>query len=177
MSQFGTAAGNRFLLWFDVNETLDLTLRPQGIADQVLTTGSVGTVAYHLHQVVYNPATTNADYYFDGERIVTGWAGDVSVFAYPGIQWGTGSSANQGSMNFNLVEFKAVEPPVNPVVSVSLNGPNVEVSYIGVLETAAAISGQITWTPVGTNAQPVAAIYSVPATAASQIFFRSRATQ
>lgn len=177
MSQFGTAAGNRFLLWFDVNETLDLTLRPQGAADLVLTSGSVGTAAYHLHQVVYNPATTNADYYFDGERILTGWAGDVSVFAYSGIQWGTGSSANQGSMNFNLVEFKAVEPPVNPVVSASLNGPNVEVSYIGVLETATAIAGQITWTPVATNAQPVAAIYSVPATAASQIFFRSRTAQ
>jgi hypothetical protein len=78
-------------------------------------------------------------------------------------------------MNFNLVQFQAVESPVEPAVAVALNGANIEVNYTGVLEATSAIGSA--WNPVATNAGPASAVFSTPAAANPLQFFRARAMQ
>lgn len=175
MSQAGDQAGNRVLLWFDIDAGGSLVVRPQGSADLTLTDPGMGILDYHLHQVVWDPAKTNASYYFDGQLVLSDWPGDVSPFTYAGVQWGTGSSANQGSMNFNLVEFKVVEPPSRPYVAAVLNGANLDVYYTGILETAAAMGQNVTWTAVATNTTAGTNVFSVPAT--GQQYFRAKAAE
>lgn len=175
MSQAGDQAGNRVLLWFDIDAGGSLVVRPQGSADITLTEPGFGILEYHLHQIVWDPTRTNASYYFDGQLVLRDWPGDVSAFTYPGVQWGTGSSANQGSMNFNLVEFKVVEPPARPYVAAVLNGANLDVSYTGILETAAAVGENVVWTAVATNTTSGTNVFSLPAT--SQQYFRAKAVE
>lgn len=173
VSQYSDGGNRRWLLWYDLVSG-ELLVRPQGGTDQIHTVGG-GTAEYHLHQLVFDPATSTASYYFDGELKYSGWAGDVPASTIPGVWWGTGSSGSMGSMNFNLVQFQVVEAPVQPAVTVALNGTNIEVNYTGVLEAAAAIDSQ--WIPVATNAGPAGAIYSVPASSNPTQFFRARTMQ
>ncbi|MBA4149116.1 MAG: immunoglobulin domain-containing protein [Verrucomicrobia bacterium] len=172
ISQYGDSSGNRFLFWFDLVNG-DLLMRPQGGTDRIVTSGGAGASEYHLHQFVFDPDTENTSYYFNGDLIFTTWTGDVSVAAYSGVLWGTGSSPNQGSMNFNLVEFNLVTPPTPPSVAATRNGNNIDILYTGILETATSLSGNSAWTGVATNASPTPALISVPATAPEQ-YFRAR---
>jgi hypothetical protein len=165
---------NRNLLWFDLADG-ELLVRPQGGVDQTVTVGG-GNLSHHLHQVVFDPATFTASYYFDGELKYARWVAPVGVGALPGVQWGTGSSAGMGSMNFNLAQFQAVEPPLRPLVSVTLNGVNVDVQYTGILEAADALGNTVMWFPVATNAGPASAVFSAPATG-QQRYFRARSAK
>lgn len=175
MAQHGEASGRRELLWFDRDLNGDLLARlaiGAGGTDAVLTSGTIGAADYHLHQLVFDPASTNATYYFDGQLIGT-WVGDSSVAAYPGVQWGSGSSPNLGQMNFNLVELRMIDRPAAPSLSIRANEETVEVSYTGVLEAATALGVQSDWTPVATNATPTAEVFSVLAAQPAR-FFRAR---
>ncbi len=165
---------HRDLLWFDLVNG-ELFVRPQGGVDQTLTSGS-GSLDYHLHQVLFDPATSTASYYFDGELMYSGWAAPVASAALSGIQWGTGSSAAMGSMNFNLVQFQSVELPTTPTVSVELNGANVDVEYVGILEAAETLENHASWTAVATNAGPASAVFSAIASG-QQRYFRARSAE
>ena len=165
---------NRNLLWFDLVDG-ELLVRPQGGVDQITTLGG-GTWEYHLHQIVFDPASATASYYYDGDLKYSGWVAQVSSTALSGVQWGTGSSAGMGSMNFNLVQFQTVEPPQPPQVSVTLNGPDVDVRYTGILEATDALSNTVTWSPVATNTGPTSAVFSAPA-AGQQRYFRARSAE
>lgn len=175
MAQHGEASGRRELLWFDRDMNGDLVVRlavGAGGTDAVLTSGTMGAADYHLHQLVFDPASTNTTYYFDGQLIGT-WLGDSSVAAYPGVQWGSGSSPNMGQVNFNLVELRMIDHPASPSLSIQADGNTVEVSYTGVLEAATVLGPQPDWTPIATNATPAAEVFSTPATQPAR-FFRAR---
>jgi len=172
-AQYGDDNNHRFLFWFDLDANLALASTLAGDGTFTLTPDYEGNLAYHLYQVVYTPPNTNASFYVDGELVSSDWAGETSVYTYNGVAWGSGSSANLGSMNYNLVEFKAVEPAVPLALAVSLNGSDVEVSYTGVLEAASAVTG--TYSPVATNATTSPAVYVIPAASQqSQQYFRTR---
>lgn len=175
-TQWGGNAGKRYLIWYDRTDGLDLIVKlhgSNGPTSYVVTSAQAGVNDYHLHQVLYNPATASASYYFDGQFVAT-WQGDGSAFTYPGIQWGAGSSANMGEVNFNLVEFKAVLPAARPVLSLARSAVNVDVSFTGILESSP--TGLGSWAPVATNTLAAPALYSAPA-AGSMQFFRARSME
>ncbi len=170
LAQYGNSAGQRHLIWFDHDATDQAWVWLFNTASGVIGAGT----DYHLHQIVYNPATTNASYYCNGELEYSGWAGDVSAYTYAGVQWGTGTAANQGSMNFNLVEFQVVPAPAVPTLSITPNGANVDVSFTGILETTGDLNG--TWTAVSTNATEVPVVLPIAAGQPKQ-FFRARGVE
>ncbi len=102
---YGDATGRRYLVFFDwTGIDVDLTAQLGGGITTNLTAGGIGAADYHTHEIVFDPATQRASYYFNGTLIFSGWNGDASA-AYNGPQFGADSSAGQGSMNYNLVEF------------------------------------------------------------------------
>lgn len=175
MSQLGIASGSRVLLWYDLDAAGALVVTPQGSSGITLTEPGFGAAEYHLHQVVFDPATARATYYFDGREVLAGWAGDVSAYAYHGVQWGTGSSANQGSMHFNQVEFKVVEAPVRPHLSMLLRDGNVDVYYTGILEATSSLGNNVAWTAIATNQTPQTNVFSIPAV--GQQFYRAKSSE
>jgi hypothetical protein len=102
---YGDSTGRRYLVFFDwTGIDVDLTVQLGGGITTNLTGFGAGAADYHLHEIVFDPATQRASYYFDGMLIYSGWNGDASA-AYNGPLFGAASSAGQGSMNYNLVEF------------------------------------------------------------------------
>ena len=74
----------------------------------LLTSGGVGTAAYHEFALVYRPATQQTVFEFDGvARGVT--VGQVSVHENA-MLWGNVSTSGRGSMNFHDVEFRILQP-------------------------------------------------------------------
>ena len=173
LTQYGDENNHRYLSWYDLDPNGALTVALQGLGTfGPLTPDFTGNSAYHLFQTVYNPATGDASYYVDGELVASGFAGDTSAYANNGVAWGAGSSGNLGSMNYNLVEFQAVKPAMTPTVAVSWNGPNIEVSYEGVLETADSVNG--TYSALATNLTGAPVTYVVtPGSQQSQQYFRA----
>lgn len=170
MAQYGQQDGQRHLIWFDHAANDEQYVWLHNVFGGSMT--APGDTAYHTHQIVFNPATTNASYYFDGELKYENWTGDVSQFTYAGVQWGTGAAANVGTMNVNYVEFQAIPAPSIPTLTMARNGVNVDVSYTGILESASALGGG--WIPVSTNSTGSPQIISIPATGPQQ-FFRTKA--
>ena len=105
----------RYVLSFDQDNAgeleVGLWVPSPGYVPYTVTTGGTGSTAYYLHQVVYDPATATASYFMDGRPVARNWGGGYSSGSNPGLFWGAASSGNMGAMNYNLVEFQAVEPP------------------------------------------------------------------
>ena len=161
----------RFGLGFNVDGNNDIvvgTSTTAGFANQTVTADGSGQ-NYHLHQVVYNPATATAAYYFDGNLIVPAFPVSNPAGSVAELMFGAGSSAGMGSMNYNLVELSAVDAPF---VSIGISGNNAQVVYRGVLEAASQLGSPITWTAVATNFTSSTSVYSVPLN--GQQFFRAR---
>jgi hypothetical protein len=166
----------RFTENFDFDNAGDLRVGlyyTNGYSYTTYTTGSTGSVDYHLHQVVYDPVTALASYYFDGQ-FMTNWPGAYLASTVPEIVWGAVSGVSEGTMNYNLVEFDSV---AGPLVSLALNGSNVVVSYRGILEATSQLGKTAAWTPVATNSTSGTNIYSLPASSQAAQFFRARMVQ
>jgi hypothetical protein len=151
------------------NDLLVGTSTTAGFTTNILTTGGTALDAYHLHQVVYDPATARASYYFDGNLIA--WRFPVSTpnNSLAELMFGARASVAMGTMNFNLVEFSIAN---GPYVSLNIEGANAEISYRGVLESASALANPTMWTPVATNLD--GGTYSVPVNSSTQLYFRAR---
>jgi hypothetical protein len=159
---------NRFALSFNLDGNNNLVV---GAGSGTYTVTSDGSgQSYHLHQVVYNPATTNASYYFDGTLIVSGFP--AQNVANPSVLWGAAAGLAQGTMNYNLVDFSAVDAAF---VTIGISGNNAQISYHGVLQAASQLGNPTTWTAVATNLTSTAGVYSVPLN--GQQFFRARLAQ
>ncbi len=106
---YADASGRRYLIFFDV-AGIDLDLKAQlfGGVTTNLTSYGFGAFDYHTHDIVFDPVTQRASYYFDGNLIYKDWNGDTST-ANNGPVFGSGSSAGMGSMNYNQVEFGVVD--------------------------------------------------------------------
>ena len=161
----------RFGLGFNLDGNNDIvvgTSTTAGFANQTVTADGSGQ-NYHLHQVVYNPATATAAYYFDGNLIVPAFPVSNPAGSVAELMFGAGSSAGMGSMNYNLVELSSADAPF---VSIEISGNNAQVSYRGVLEAASQLGSPITWTAVATNLTSSPVVYSAPLN--GQQFFRAR---
>ncbi|HVR35511.1 MAG TPA: hypothetical protein VMS21_06625 [Methylomirabilota bacterium] len=92
-------------VYFDLNTAGDLVAGLFGATpvEHVLTTDQVGARDYHVHELVYDPDTQMATYYFDGEAIHS-WAGQNQ--ANDGIYWGWGSTAGMGAMSVHEAHFE-----------------------------------------------------------------------
>ncbi len=156
---------------FDTSADLRIGLaETNGFSFDVVTAGGVGFFDYHLHQVVYDPVSKTASYYFDGQLIRANWSptyvGPNSV-AEP--FWGAAASKQFGTANFNLFELAVV---AGPTVNVGVSNGNIQVAYRGVLQAAPNLTSG-TWTPVATNATSAPVNYTVPAGSPDQQFFRA----
>jgi len=165
---------NRFGLSFNVDANNDLvvgTSTTTGFANHTVTVDGSG-LNYHLHQVVYDPASVTAAYYFDGALVVRAFPVSNPANSVAVLMWGSGSSAGEGTMNYNLVDFSSVD---GPSVTIGLSGNTALVSYHGVLETATHVGTPTTWTAVATNLNSGASVYSTPLV--GQQYFRARLAQ
>ena len=96
---------NRFLIWFSTNVDGDLTADLDGAATFTLTTNGTGTALYHYHEILYNPATAQASYLFDGRLMTTNWSPSTNSLNSGEIFWGAGDPSGTGTMNFHTVTF------------------------------------------------------------------------
>lgn len=104
----GDATGRRYLIFFDLaGIDVDLTAQLTGVGGVTtnLTSFGLGANDYHTHDILFDPVTQRASYYFNGVLIRSGWQGDVSA-AFNGPTFGASSTPGMGSMNYNLVEFR-----------------------------------------------------------------------
>jgi hypothetical protein len=97
---------NRFLIWFYLDDAGDLTADLDGLATYTLTTNGTGTALYHYHEILYNPATGQASYLFDGRAVMTNWVPAGNSLTNGQVFWGAGNSSGAGTMNFHTVAFK-----------------------------------------------------------------------
>jgi len=97
---------NRFLIWFYLDTNGDLIADLDGAATFTLTTNGTGTSLYHDHEILYNPATAQASYLFDGRVIATNWAPSDNSLTNGEILWGAADASGTGTMNFHTVTFK-----------------------------------------------------------------------
>ncbi len=96
---------NRFLIWFSTNIDGDLTADLDGTATFTLTTNGTGAALYHYHEILYNPATAQASYLFDGRVMTTNWVPSTNSLNSGEIFWGAGDPSGTGTMNFHTVIF------------------------------------------------------------------------
>lgn len=102
---FGT---ERYLILFGLDPAGDLTAELEGGATFTLTTNGTGTALYHTHEIVYDPDAGTASYLFDGQTKKSDWEPSDPDFPAGKIQWGEGSTAGKGQMNFHSVRFEIV---------------------------------------------------------------------
>jgi hypothetical protein len=159
---------NRFVLSFNVDGNNNLVVGANPGNYTVTSDGSA--LNYHLHQMVYDPASATASYYFDGTLIARGFS--AATVANPSVLWGSASGLGEGTMNYNLVDFSSVDAPF---LSIAVSNNYALVSYHGVLETATHVGTPATWTAVATNLNSGASVYSTPLI--GQQYFRARLAQ
>lgn len=99
-------AASRWLYFVDVTTAGELRWRvfnngAGGGATLTLQTNHDG--AYHDFRLVKEPTSANAQFNFDG-RII-GVLGPTAASLTPGVTWGAGSTAGDGSANVHRVEF------------------------------------------------------------------------
>ena len=91
---YGDNAGKRWILFFDIDASGNLTTNLFGSTTVTVATGATAT-AYHLHEMVYDPATASVEYFVDSVSKATGYAGTTGT--YNGVQWGNGSTAGRAT--------------------------------------------------------------------------------
>ncbi|MEK0452066.1 MAG: hypothetical protein RL088_4334 [Verrucomicrobiota bacterium] len=134
-STSGTA--KRWILFFDINAAGEIVTTLVGGPTVTLT--GVDATQYHVHELRYNPAVAQAEYYVDGVVKATGYAGTGTNFN--GVQWGTGSSGGKGDGYWNAVEFTINDPPAPPAPAVTTNPASQSVVAGASASLAAVFSG------------------------------------
>jgi Vibrio cholerae sialidase, lectin insertion len=95
----------RFLIWLNLNGSSNLTANLDQAGTYALTTGANDATSYHVHEIIYDPATGTARYLFDGQLISNNWS--ASSFTLPAgeVRWGASAGSGRGQMNFHSVDF------------------------------------------------------------------------
>jgi microcystin-dependent protein len=96
----------RFYIYFDLDGAGNLTaqLLSSSNATYTMTLPAPDVTKYHLHEMIYDPATSFATYRFDG-KVIAAWAGNVSTLQSNQVMWGADSSSGMGTMDYHRVEF------------------------------------------------------------------------
>jgi len=94
---------NRFLVWWNLNASNDLTAQLEGGLTYTLTTNGTGTALYHTHEIVYTNGA--ASFLFDGKVLTNNWPPSGNSWTAGQVVWGSVSSGGEGQMNFHSVNF------------------------------------------------------------------------
>lgn len=97
----------RFLPILQLDAKGDLAVQLEGGGFHVLATGAAAT-DYHVHEVIFNPASGRAVYVFDGQPIEI-W--DGASTAQHQIAFGQGSSFVSGIARYRSMRFEPVPEP------------------------------------------------------------------
>jgi hypothetical protein len=90
----------------DLVSQLITNISPVQSQNFTVTSNGTGRSFYHTHEIIYDPITKRASYVVDGQVLTTNWAGAAAAGYNAGqVQWGAGSSAGEGAMNFHSVSF------------------------------------------------------------------------
>jgi hypothetical protein len=103
---FALTPSTRLLISFSLDYNGDIKVHPNGSVPTYLPTDGLGWLQYHTHQLVYDPMSNTADYYFDGVKMNTFPLSPIPVTGVDGVRFGNGSATGTGSMNFNRVELE-----------------------------------------------------------------------
>lgn len=100
----------RWVLFFDLDSKGDLVVTQQHSSGDIthpLTTGGTGNDTYHDFELVYDPTSKTADFFFDEKLIKKGDTGRSSPsFTNKEVIFGSGSTPGQGEANWNFVQWK-----------------------------------------------------------------------
>ncbi len=103
---FGHGDKRFFITWGGDEDGLELAVG--GLPDGgrfPLESGDDWMSEYHHHEIIYNPATDEATYYFEGEEIVS-WTGNENDTFWDGVAlWGANASLGTGTALYQTVEF------------------------------------------------------------------------
>jgi hypothetical protein len=154
----------------DVNNDLVMGVTvTNGFTSFVMTADGSALNAYHLYQAAYDPVTALVSYYYDGKWVAS-LPFSTAVNSVSELVWGAVSSAGEGAINYNLVDFSVVN---GPFVSLTSSGGSLAVEYRGILQTTTQLGQAAAWTAVATNSTGGTNTYVIPA-GPSQQFFRAR---
>ncbi|MBL9168367.1 MAG: hypothetical protein JNN07_11550 [Verrucomicrobiales bacterium] len=96
----------RFDVSWDLNTAGQLVAILGGTPNltNILTEAGSAATDYHTHALIYDPATSQATYLFDGSPVAS-WLGLNDAVQTGIVQWGSASSDGQGRMNYHRVRF------------------------------------------------------------------------
>ena len=109
--QYGDQHQHRFLLWFRIesNGNLSVILSGGGGGTYLITNDGTGADAYHDYEIQYDPDTAIATFLVDSVVYNTTWTGETSSNSpVSAVRFGSGSSGNKGSTNYNKVTFEVL---------------------------------------------------------------------
>jgi hypothetical protein len=161
-------AMNRYAMEYNLDANNNLVVGFDVVGNYTVTSDGSG-MNYHLHQLVYDPASQTSSYYVDGNLVVYQIPESTVSSSVAKVIFGAISSAGEGSMNYNLVDVSAV---VNPFVNAAQSGSNFQIAYRGILEATTQLGSGAVWTPVATNLTSGTNVYSVPTSSYQQQYFR-----
>lgn len=142
---FGNNTGKRWILFFDIDASGNLTTNLFNTTTITVATGASAT-AYHLHEMVYSPTTQTVEYFVDGVSKATGYAGTTGTFN--GVQWGNGSSGGRGDSYWNTVTLTITDPPpptVPPVITQHPASQNIAIGSAVTLSASATNAMSYQW--------------------------------
>ncbi|WP_419194997.1 cadherin domain-containing protein, partial [Novipirellula herctigrandis] len=102
----------RFLAWFDLNIDGDLVVAlpdNDGGHSLTITSGGTGIAEYHEFAIAYDAGTGTAAFLVDGVRVDDGTWDGYSTASTVGVVFGSGSSAQQGSVNFHRITMEVYD--------------------------------------------------------------------
>jgi hypothetical protein len=122
-------AGNRFDIDLAINSKGNTvvilpTAYSFGPGDVVQATGQTVTLtdsAYHKYQLYYNPSTSSANLYIDGNLALSGYTGETEFLGYQRLYWGADSGGqefvNQDSVATGSSIVSAVPEPSSLILA------------------------------------------------------------
>lgn len=111
----------RFYIFFDLNAAGQLTAQLLGGSVYTLTATSAAATNFHLHELIFNPASLQASYYFD-RRFIAAWPGQASAGQSNQVMWGANASSGRGVMNYHRAEFEIAGEGILASYSAGLSG-------------------------------------------------------
>ena len=114
---FGNNAGRRWIIFYDINSSGQLVASLQGGSAVTLT--GLDATRHHTHEIVYSPASQQAEYLVNGVVRASGWAGTTGTAN--GVRFGTESSGGRGDGYYNRVSFVINDPPAPPVPAATVH--------------------------------------------------------
>ncbi len=130
-------------LFLMTNTSGELVASIYGSSENVVTLTGVDPAEYHEHQLIYDPNSSTAKYYVDGQLWRSNLAGYNSS-SFSGVEWGTSSGSGKGDGYWNRVSFVIHDPPSGPKPVVTTHPASQVAAAGGGITLTSTFSGNIT---------------------------------